>query len=107
MIGWMKDVASPSSTGTSTERKLRAIVRLALYPLALALIALAWKGRQVISDSSGGPPQVRWQGVTSQGQKINAVTVDGFLVSLDTHLIERCANGSRWTLHWNPRGPSR
>lgn len=79
---------------------MRIGVRLLCYPLAIGLIALAWHyGR---APAASKVEAVNWHGLTSQHQQIRAVTADGQLTFLDTHLVERCADGTSFDWRWFP-----
>jgi hypothetical protein len=84
-------------------RRLGIAVRLVLYPMALGLIALAWQ------EYHGSPPQAhaivhfdQWRGTTAQGEEMTATTRQGLLLGFATRLVERCSDGSTFTLRWYP-----
>jgi hypothetical protein len=82
-------------------RRLRIGVRLVLYPLAFGLAALAWHYQHSASAQYDAAGSVQWQGLTSQGEPIQA-TANGVVLSfLHTHLLERCTNG--WTFDQESR----
>jgi hypothetical protein len=81
-------------------RRARNAVRLVVYPALLAFIALVWSQRGASADPTAG---VRWTGSTSQGQQVVAlINRDGVLMSLDTHVVEHCNDGSTVNEHWYP-----
>jgi hypothetical protein len=83
-------------------RKLRIAVRLVFYPLALGLIASAWWYSHDRGPQPRGLRPVGWQGVTSQGRVIKAVTAHGRVEVLNTYVVERCSDQSAYTVHWFP-----
>jgi hypothetical protein len=96
------------SRDVRASRRAGIAIRLVLYPIALALIALAWRHANG-GSSEANPPQrglrvAGWVGVTSQGQPIKVVTGNGRVSFVDTELPERCSDGSVFTLHWLPFG---
>jgi hypothetical protein len=85
------------------QRSMRIAVRLVLYPMALGLILLAWReyhGGSAPADPPALPGQAGWEGVTSQGQAVKAIAVNGRIDLLDTTVVEGCNDGSRFTFHW-------
>jgi hypothetical protein len=83
-------------------RRVRLGIRLVFYPAALVLIVVAWQHYHGNSASGHTTKIAGWSGVTSQGERISAITGDARLVYLDTYLAERCADGSSVTFHWMP-----
>jgi hypothetical protein len=81
-------------------RRIRLVVRLVFYPMALGLIVLAWQ--QYHGDVSRGHVfrMGHWSGVTSQGQEIRARTADEFVAFLSTQVLEPCSNGAVFTVRW-------
>lgn len=75
---------------------------MVLYPMALGLIALAWHHYRSDASPADALPRVEWNGVTSQDEAMRAVTIDGVLTRIDTHLVEQCSDGSGYTEHWYP-----
>jgi hypothetical protein len=73
-----------------SERRLRVIARVVLYPVALAVIALAWHQRQAARADVAPLATVRWEGYTQQGNTVTAVTVGGRIVSFRERLSYRC-----------------
>jgi hypothetical protein len=81
-------------------RRARNAVRLVVYPVLLAILAFAWHHRGPAGDPTAG---VKWTGTTSQGRDISAlINRDGVLMSMDTHVVERCNDGSTVNEHWYP-----
>jgi hypothetical protein len=93
---------APDRRAERLARRVRFAVRLVFYPLALALIVVAWQRYHGDAASGHGTEIAGWQGTTSQGERIGATTGDARLVYLDTHLRERCSDGSSFSFHWVP-----
>jgi hypothetical protein len=83
-------------------RRVRIGVRLVFYPTALVLIVFAWQHYHGNAASGHTTKIAGWSGVTSQGERVSAITGDERLVYLETYLVERCADGSFTTFHWMP-----
>src|SRR3954468_13199487 len=97
----MDDAVSPGDERRA--RRFRIVVRLVFYPMALGLIALAWQQFHGDASSQGHVYRIgHWSGVTSQGQAIRVSSADESLAFLDTHVVERCSDGSEFTTHWYP-----
>jgi hypothetical protein len=77
---------------------MTAALRLTLLTMAIALGALFWHQQQ----GKAMPQTASWSGVTSQGEAISASSFHGLLTGLDTHVTERCTDGSSFRLHWQP-----
>jgi hypothetical protein len=84
------------------DRRLRIAVRLVLYPLALGLIVLVWQRHHSDAAQTKTTDPVTWSGTTGQGQAVRAVTTNGILTRLNTHVVEHCSDGSVFTLYWTP-----
>jgi hypothetical protein len=82
--------------------RLRIGIRVLLYALALALITLAWQRYHGDSSKVVALDVARWTGVTSQGRVTQAMTTNLRLTSFSADVETQCANGSVFTLHWDP-----
>jgi hypothetical protein len=93
---------TPSDPGDERlERRLRLGVRLVFYPLALGLFVFAWHARHKSEAPARATNFVMWSGRTAQGEAIQAaMSHDGRLASVETHLKEYCSDGSFFTLNW-------
>jgi hypothetical protein len=81
-------------------RRIRVGARLIFYPVALLMIFAGW---HLIHDAKPAHLGVRWSGTTSQGQAIHAwIDQTGALTHVDTHILESCSDGSKFTMHWRP-----
>jgi hypothetical protein len=87
-------------------RRMGIAIRLVLYPMALALIVVAWQHYHGGSSNAEPVHVVRWSGVTGQGEVISATTADGRLITFDTTVLARCSDGARFRFRWTP-GQSR
>jgi hypothetical protein len=79
------------------ERRLRLVLRLVLYPVAIGLIALVWQHThpQPLAHDLPNPPRpVHWRGQTSQHQPIHAVTALRRLQALRSVILMPCDDGS-------------
>src|SRR4051812_23508943 len=87
-------------------RRVRIVVQLVFYPLALGLIVLAWQHYRGGSSQAHGEGAVLWTGSTSQGKPMRASINNGVLMTFSTRVLESCSDGTVFTLHWYP-GPQR
>src|SRR3954447_4134162 len=92
----------PDRRAERLARRVRFATRLVFYPVALVLIVVAWQRYHGDAASGHGTEIAGWQGTTSQGAGIGAITGDARLVYLDTYLRERCSDGSSFNFHWVP-----
>jgi hypothetical protein len=89
----------------AVERRARRLgigVRLVLYPMALGLIVLAWQHYHGDPSQAEATNVVNWRGLTRQSQAVQAGIRERRLMFLDTNVLERCSDGSVFTLHWYP-----
>ena len=82
----------------AAHRGQQLVARVILCVMAVGLSLVLWHRHH---QSHPAAPPVAWSGVTSQGEVISATTVRGLLTNVDTHLTERCTDGSVFKLHWN------
>lgn len=81
-------------------RRMRTGARLFFYSFAALMVFGGW---HFLHDSKSQPLGAKWSGTTSQGQTINAwIDRTGLLTHVDTHILESCTDGSRFTMHWRP-----
>jgi|SRR3954447_8350776 hypothetical protein len=81
-------------------RRIRLGARLVFYPLVLLMVLGGW---HFLHNAKAQPLGAKWSGTTSQGQAIHAwIDQTGLLTHVDTHILESCSDGSRFTMHWRP-----
>jgi hypothetical protein len=83
-------------------RRLGIVARIVLYPMALALIVLAWQHYRSDPTQAGSVHIATWIGVTSQDQSIQGTNDDGVLMGFTTRVLERCSNGTVFIFDWYP-----
>ena len=78
-------------------------IRLVLYPLALALIVLAWRHYHGGSEHFKVVEVPLWVGTTSEGMRVSGrINDNGEVVRLAIPMTERCSDGSSFVFHWYP-----
>jgi hypothetical protein len=91
-------------TDPTVDRRLRWTVRLVLYPIAIALIAVAWHQRHASAEAPTRPlvptPPTWWEGRTTQGRLVAAERIGSTVIRLKIMMVYRCEIGHAelWSL---------
>ena len=78
-------------------------IRLVLYPLALALIVVAWRHYHGPEKHFKVVEFPRWVGTTSEGMPVSGrITDEGRAVTFAIPISEHCSDGSEFVFDWYP-----
>jgi hypothetical protein len=96
VVADMPEVASLTDPEARTERRLRVLVQIILYPMAIGLIVIGLHRSQANSDPSATAlTTLSWRGLTDQHQEARMSIREGQAVAFTTTVRLQCENGSR------------